>query len=125
MVWCRLVLGHIPDPLPAYREFARAFACQEDTSLSQTSHPDANVAGHRRIFNAQEGAVHEIEHYVHADHIQLAAKAGLTLQASCEGIVGPSIRDFYASGIGLKAYKRDLGLKLISAFLFRKSDLAV
>jgi hypothetical protein len=41
---------------------------------------------------------------------------------SSEGAVGPSIRDFYLSGIGQKAYKRDIGLKLVSAFLFRRRD---
>jgi hypothetical protein len=34
--------------------------------------------------------------------------------------LGPAIRDFYVRGIGLKAYQRDIGLKLVSAFLFRK-----
>jgi len=121
MVWCRLVLGHLPDPLAAYMEFARV--CMPDGYVFVTDfHPDAFAHGHRRTFNVQVGAVHEIEHYVHADHIQLAAKAGLQFLASREATVGPSIRDFYASGIGLKAYKRDLGLKLISAFLFRRSN---
>jgi malonyl-CoA O-methyltransferase len=121
MVWCRLVLGHLPDPLAAYQEFARV--CMLGGYIFVTDfHPDAFAAGHRRTFNAQEGTVHEIEHYVHPNHIQLAAKAGLTLLASREGIVGPSIRNFYASGIGLRSYKRDLGLKLISAFLFHRSN---
>jgi malonyl-CoA O-methyltransferase len=121
MVWCRLVLGHLPDPLRAYLEFARV--CMPGGYVFVTDfHSDAFAAGHRRTFNAQEGTVHEIEHYVHGDHIQLAAKAGLTHLAFREGIVGPSIRDFYASGIGLNAYKRDLGLKLISAFLFRRPN---
>lgn len=121
MVWCRLVLGHLPDPLGAYLEFARV--CVPGGYIFVTDfHPDAFANGHRRTFNVQVGAVHEIEHYVHTNHIQLAAKAGLTILASREAIVGPSIRDFYASGMGLKAYKRDLGLKLISAFLFRRSN---
>jgi malonyl-CoA O-methyltransferase len=121
MVWCRLVLGHLSDPLVAYREFARV--CTPGGYIFITDfHPDAFAAGHRRTFNAQQGTVHEIEHYVHRNHIQLAAKAGLTLLASREGIVGPSVRDFYASGIGLRTYERDLGLRLISAFLFRSSN---
>jgi malonyl-CoA O-methyltransferase len=121
MVWCRLVLGHLPDPLAAYLEFARV--CMPGGYIFVTDfHPDAFAHGHRRTFSARLGTVHEIRHYLHADHVQLAAKAGLSSLASREAIVGPSIRDFYASGIGLKAYKRDLGLKLISAFLFRRSN---
>ena len=121
MVWCRLVLGHLPDPHAAYLEFARV--CMPGGYIFVTDfHPDAFAHGHRRTFNVQVGTVHEIEHYVHPDHIQLAAGAGLAVLASREAIVGPSIRDFYISGIGLKAYKRDLGLKLISAFLFCRSN---
>jgi malonyl-CoA O-methyltransferase len=120
MVWCRLVLGNLPDPLRAYLEFARV--CMPGGYIFVTdSHPDAFAAGHRRTFNTEGRTVHEIEHYVHEDHIGLAAKAGLNFVASHEGVVGPSIRHFYAAGIGLKAYERDLGLKLISAFLFRRS----
>ena len=121
MVWCRLVLGHLPDPLPAYRELARV--CMPGGHVFVTDfHPDAVAAGHRRTFNVQKETVFEIEHYVHTNHVQLAAAAGLTLVASREGVVGPSIRDFYLRGIGVKAYKRDAGLKLVSAYLFRRSN---
>lgn len=120
MIWCRLVLGHLPDARPAYLEFARI--CKPGGYVFITDfHPDAVTAGHRRTFNAEKGTVHEIEHYIHTNHIQLAAQAGLTLVTFSEGIVGPSIRKFYIRGIGLNAYKRDMGLKLVSAFLFRRS----
>ncbi len=46
------------------------------------------------------GVVHEIEHYVHNDHAGLAKQAALSLMASYDGVVGPSIREFYAHGIG-------------------------
>ena len=121
MVWCRLVLGHLPDPLRAYREFARV--CMPGGHVFVTDfHPDAVAAGHQRTFTDQEGTVHEIEHYVHSNHAQLAEAAGLSLIARRDGVVGPSIREFYVRGIGLKAYKRDVGLKLVAAFLFRRPD---
>jgi malonyl-CoA O-methyltransferase len=126
MIWCRLVLGHLPDALPAYFEFARV--CKKGGYVFVTDfHPDAARAGHRRTFNVVEGIVHEVEHYVHINHVQLAAASGLTLVRSSEGVVGPSILKFYAKGIGLKAYKRDIGLNLVSAFLFRRSgcDLSI
>jgi malonyl-CoA O-methyltransferase len=119
MVWCRLVLGYIPDLLPAYRELARV--CAPGGHLLVTDfHPAAVAAGHRRTFNDQAGVVHEIENYVHTNHIDVALNAGLTLVSHRDAAVGPSVRDLYLRGIGLKAYKRDEGLKLISAFLFRR-----
>ena len=119
MIWCRLVLGHLPDALPAYLEIARV--CMPGGYVFVTDfHPDAVEAGHRRTFNVNERIVCEIEHYVHNDHRELAERAGLKVVASREGAVGPAIKDFYSRGIGLKAYRRDLGLKLVSAFLFRR-----
>ena len=119
MVWCRLVLGHLPDPLVAYGEIFRV--CRPGGYVFITDfHPDAAAAGHRRTLTDEAGAVHAIEHYVHGNHMQLAVEAGLSFVAHCDGAVGPSVRDFYVSGIGLKAYKRDIGLKLVGAFLFRK-----
>jgi malonyl-CoA O-methyltransferase len=119
MVWCRLVLGHIPNPVEAYREFFRV--CLPGGYVFVTDfHSEAVTAGHRRTLTDGTGAVHGIEHYVHTDHAMLAAKAGLILRAHCEGSVGESVRGFYRRGIGLKAYKRDLGLRLVDAFLFQK-----
>jgi malonyl-CoA O-methyltransferase len=119
MVWCRLVLGHMRDALPAYRELARV--CLPDGYVFVTDfHPDAAAAGHRRTFTDQSGRLHEIEHYVHDNHLHLAAQAGLSLIAQRDGVIGPSVRDFYMGGLGRKAYKRDLNLKLVAAFLYRR-----
>ena len=121
MVWCRLVLGYVPDLLPAYRELARVCAPGGHVFVTDF-HPAAAAAGHRRTFNDQAGVVHEIENYVHTNHIDVALNVGLTLVTHRDAVVGPSIRDFYLRGIGLKAYKRDEGLKLVSAFLFRRTE---
>ena len=122
MVWCRLVLGHLPNPLLAYCEMFRV--CRPGGYVFITDfHPDATAAGHRRTLTDEAGAVHAIEHHVHGDHVQLAFEAGLSFVAYCDGAVGPSVRDFYIRGIGLKAYKRDIGLKLVAAFLFRKPNV--
>lgn len=120
MVWCRLVLGYLPDPLSAYLELARVCAPGGYTFVTDF-HPEAAAIGHRRCFTDQAGMVHEIESYVHNDHVELAMKAGLSIVDHSAAAVGPSIRDFYARGIGIKAYKRDMGLKLIDAFLFCRS----
>jgi SAM-dependent methyltransferase len=121
MVWCRLVLGHLSDPLRAYREISRVCMPGGYVFVSDF-HPDAAAAGHRRTLTDEAGKVHSIEHYVHTTHVQRALDAGLHLIASRDGIVGPSIREFYLRGIGMKAYKRDIGLKLVAAFLFRKTE---
>lgn len=87
MVWCRLVLGYLPDPLRAYKEFARV--CMPGGHVFVTDfHPDAVAAGHKRTFTDQVGTVHEIENYVHGNHAHLAAAAGLSLVAYRDGVVG-------------------------------------
>lgn len=119
MVWCRLVLGHLPDPMPAYLELARV--CRNGGHVFVTDfHPAAAAAGHRRSFTDQTGTVHDIEHYVHTDHVRFAQKAGLSLVAYREGVVGPAVLGFYRRGIGMRAYNKDKGLKLIAAYSFIK-----
>jgi malonyl-CoA O-methyltransferase len=75
MVWCRLVLGHLPDPLRSYSELARV--CMPGGYVFVTDfHPDAVAAGHRRTFTDQTGTVHAIKHHVHNNHADLALSAG-------------------------------------------------
>ncbi len=119
MVWCRLVLGHLPDALPAYRELCRV--CSPGGHVFVTDfHPDAVAAGSRRAFRDQAGMVHEVEHHVHQDHMRLAAQAGLLVAAHRDAAVGASIRDFYVRAGRMGLYKRDRGLKLVAGFLFRR-----
>jgi malonyl-CoA O-methyltransferase len=119
MVWNRLVIGHIPDPKRAYEEFARVTKLGGYVFVTDF-HPDAARAGHQRSFTDANGTVHAIEHYVHTDHIEFAQRAGLSLIEHRNGVVGPSIRNFYVRGIGMKVYRRDEGLNLVAAYLFRK-----
>jgi malonyl-CoA O-methyltransferase len=119
MVWCRLVLGHLPDPLRAYRELCRVCAPQGHVFVTDF-HPDAILAGHRRTMTGKDGKAYAIEHYIHDNHVELAEQAGLATVQRRSGAVGRSIRRFYEQGIGLQAYRRDLGLKLVEAMLFRK-----
>lgn len=119
MVWCRLVLGHLSDVRLAYSELARVCAPGGHVFVSDF-HADAIAAGHQRTFSDGAGVVHEIEHYVHSNHAALAGEAGLALLARQDAVVGPAIRHFYERGIGIRAYRRDAGLKLVAAYLFRK-----
>jgi SAM-dependent methyltransferase len=120
MVWCRLVLGHLADPLPAYKELKRV--CRRDRYIFITDfHPHAVEAGGRRTFRDQTGQLHEVEHYVHA-HAILAQQAGLALVNRQDAGVGPAIRDFYDRAGKSMQYEKDMGLKLVDAFLFRRTD---
>ncbi|HEX3753982.1 MAG TPA: class I SAM-dependent methyltransferase [Rhizomicrobium sp.] len=120
MVWCRLVLGHLADPLPAYRELARV--CRTGGYVFVTDfHPDAVASGGRRSFRDRNGQVHDVEHYLHADHPAMALETDLHLVAHRDAAVGPAIRDFYARAGKLALYEQDRGLKVVAAFLFRKA----
>jgi malonyl-CoA O-methyltransferase len=120
MVWCRLVLGHLADPLPAYREIERV--CRAEGHIFITDfHPDAVAAGGRRNFRDGNGRTHDVEHYLHADHPAMALETHLYLIAQRDGRVGPTIRDFYARAGKLALYEQDQGLKVLAAFLFRRA----
>jgi malonyl-CoA O-methyltransferase len=120
MIWSRLVLGHLADPLPAYRELARV--CRTGGYVFVTDfHPDAVASGGRRSFRDRNGQVHDVEHYLHADHPAMALQTDLLLVAHRDAGVGPAIRDFYARAGKLALYEQDQGLKVVAAFLFRKA----
>ena len=121
VVWCRLVIGHIPHLADIYSELARV--CAVNGSIVITDfHPAAVAAGHRRSFSDIDGVVREVEHYVHTveAHMLAAESAGLGLSAQQEGVVGPSIRDFYAAAGRGDAYTAQLGLPLVLGLAFKK-----
>jgi malonyl-CoA O-methyltransferase len=122
VLWCRLVLGHFVDPVPAYRELARV--CRTGGFLFVSDfHADAVAGGHRRTFRDQQGTVHEVEHHVHDldSHIRMAARAGFIVTAQRDGHVSPSVKAFYAAAGHDAAYERDRGLPLVAAFLFQRT----
>ena len=121
IVWCRLVLGHFVDPLPAYCELARV--CRIGGFLFASDfHADAATAGHRRRFRDQQGIVYEVEHHVHdgSAHIDMAARAGFSVKAQRDGCVGPSVKNIYAAAASDAAFEQDYGLALVAAFLFQR-----
>jgi malonyl-CoA O-methyltransferase len=117
MIWCRLVLGHLPDPGRAYAEFSRV--CRPGGLLFVTDfHPEAAQHGHQRTLTDARGMTHTVEHYVHQRHAQLAFEHGFDLLRCEDAAVDASVRSFYQAGIGERAYKRDKGLKLVAGYLF-------
>jgi malonyl-CoA O-methyltransferase len=121
VVWCRLVLGHLPSLETAYGELARACAIGGSVVVTDF-HPDAAAAGHRRTFRDGGGALRELEHHVHAlhDHRAAAGRAGLEFVEHRDGVVCDVIRDFYDRAGRLDVYERQLGLPLVLALRFTR-----
>jgi malonyl-CoA O-methyltransferase len=123
IVWCRLVLGHLPNVAPAYAELARV--CRPAGHMLVTDfHPDAAAAGHARTFRDEAGTVHEVEHHVHSRdaHAAAASAAGLALVAQRDGVIGESVEHFYSRAGRGELYARDSGLAVVAAYLFRRTD---
>ena len=121
LVWCRLMLGYLPDLRPGYAELARA--CRKGGLVMVSDfHVDASRAGHRQTFRDTEGVLHEIAHHIHdvAAHRDAAAAAGLSLVFRHDGTVGPAIRPLYEKTGRLDMYDRDLDLPIVVLLLFEK-----
>lgn len=119
VVWCRLVVGHLPSVDRAYSELARV-AERGATVIVTDFHPAAVDAGHRRSFHAG-GETIEIEHYVHRPehHIEAARAAGLGLRDIRDAAIGCDVRSFYESAGRLEPYHNDFGLPVVLALSFR------
>jgi malonyl-CoA O-methyltransferase len=121
VVWCRLVIGHLADPVPVYAELARV--CRPGGTVIVTDfHPAAARAGHTRSFRDAGGRLHHVEHHVHlaGEHHRAARAAGLERTARRDGSIGPELRDFYERAGRLDRYLMDAGLPIVIAFAFRR-----
>jgi malonyl-CoA O-methyltransferase len=122
VIWCRLVIGHIRDCAPVYRELARV--AEAGARLVVTDfHPDAHAAGHRRTFRHAE-QVHEIEHYVHelTDHLGAAKAAGWRLRETRDALIGPETRPFYEKAGRSRLYAEHEGLPVVLGLAFERED---
>ncbi len=122
VVWCRLVLGHLPELDAAYSELARVCAPGGHVVVTDF-HPDAVEAGHRRTFRDDTGIVREIEHHVHTlrDHRRAAARAGLTFVQRFDRVVGETVRGFYERAGRLDAYAQQRGLAVVLVLAFARA----
>jgi malonyl-CoA O-methyltransferase len=120
LVWCRLVIGHLPDCAPVYRELGRAAAPGAHVVVTDF-HPAAYAAGLRRTFRAGDEVI-EVEHYVHTveQQVAAAAEAGLVLAESAAAAVGPRVRPFYAAARKEALYAEQRGMAMVLALAFRR-----
>lgn len=118
VVWCRLVIGHLPDCAPAYAELARVAAAGARLVVTDF-HPKAHAAGHRRTFRCDDG-VREIEHYVHdlGCHLNAAEAAGWRPASVREAAIGPAVLPFYETAGRLAAYREHEGLPVVLGLAF-------
>jgi SAM-dependent methyltransferase len=122
LIWCRLVLGHISDPLPVYRELARV--CRPGGSLFVSDfHADAVAAGHLRSFRDGSGVLYAVEHHVHDAtlHVGIAREAGFAASAQQDARIGTRVRPFYIRAGREAAYSEHCGLPVVAAFLFERT----
>ncbi len=120
LVWCRLVMGHLPELRPAYRELRRVAA--EGAELVVTDfHPAATAAGHERTFRDASGRLHTVEHHVHtlADSMAAAGAEGWFPLESVEATAGPEEEPFYRRAGRGDQYERERTLPLIRMMCFR------
>lgn len=120
VIWCRLVLGHLPELGQAYRELARV-ADQGAVVIVTDFHPSATQAGHRRSFRAG-GEEIEVEHYLYQsnDHLEAAQAAGLVLKEIGEAEIGSDVRSFYEQAGRLDTYGDHVGLAVVLVLSFRR-----
>ncbi|MGZ3272898.1 MAG: class I SAM-dependent methyltransferase [Caulobacteraceae bacterium] len=120
VIWCRLVIGHLPDCAPAYRELARV-ATGAATLVVTDFHPAAYAAGHRRTFR-HDGQVLEVEHYVHdfAQQIATAKAAGWRHLETRSAVIGPHARPFYEKAGRASLYAEHEGLPVVLGLAFER-----
>jgi len=118
VIWCRLVIGHLPDCAPAYRELARVAAPGARVIVTDF-HPLACAAGHRRTFRDGE-SVHEIEHHVHPPEEQIATAraAGLTFVEQREAAIDDAAYPFYRRAGRAVLFEAHRGLPVVLALAF-------
>lgn len=121
LVWCRLVIGHVPSPGDVYRELARV--CRPGGMVIVTDfHPQAALAGQTRTFRDGAGRLHAIEHHVHLpdDHLRKAGAAGLKLVHRRDGVVNAAMLPFYRDAGKLALFAKNEGTPVILALAFRR-----
>jgi malonyl-CoA O-methyltransferase len=96
LIWCRLVVGHLPELDGVYGELARV-SRRDSLLIVSDFHPAAVAAGHTRTFRDASGQLRTIVHHVHGpdDHRRAALTAGWSLDRVLDAAPGPAERTIY------------------------------
>lgn len=120
VIWCRLVVGHLPRLDEVYGELGR-LADAGALVIVSDFHPAACDAGHRRAFRIGTRVI-ELEHHVHRmdAHVEAARRARLELVESRAGVIGNDVRPFYEQAGRSDAFAGHVGLPVVLALSFRR-----
>jgi malonyl-CoA O-methyltransferase len=85
VILCGLALGHLLDIERSMQEISRVLKA-DGIALISDFHPYQYLSGARRTFQAEDGKVYNVEHYVHlvADYHHFGQAVGLTMNAILE-----------------------------------------
>jgi malonyl-CoA O-methyltransferase len=85
VILCGLALGHLPDIERSMCEISRVLK-PDGIALISDFHPYQYLSGARRTFQAEDGKVYNVEHYVHlvADYHRIGQAVGLSMTAILE-----------------------------------------
>jgi len=118
LVWCRLVIGYVPDLGQAFRELARVTRAGGAVVVTDF-HPEALATGLRRTFRHGDEE-HELLTYPHSVDalISAARSASLTFCRRADAHVGPQVRHFYVQAGREGFYLEHVGMPVVLGLSF-------
>jgi malonyl-CoA O-methyltransferase len=121
VVWCRLVIGHLPHIAPLFAELARVCVESGRVLVSDLT-PSAFAAGHRRTFRDDRNELIEVEHHLHDidEQRDAASHAGLRLESLRIGVVDERVRSYYVDANVVAKYEDQRGQELVHALVFER-----
>jgi malonyl-CoA O-methyltransferase len=121
VVWCRLMIGHLPYVAPLFAELARVCVEGGRVLVSDLT-PSAFAAGHRRTFRDDRNEVIEVEHHLHDidEQRDAASHAGLRLESLRIGVVDERVRAYYVDANAVAKYEVQRGQELVHALVFER-----
>jgi malonyl-CoA O-methyltransferase len=114
LIWCRLVVGHLPELDGVYGELARV-SRRDSLLVVSDFHPAAVAAGHTRTFRDASGQLQTIAHHVHGpdDHRRAARAAGWSLDRVLDIAPGPEERTIYERAGRAEQFDEERALPLV------------